>query len=186
MASKSNRKLLTKLLKSSDVRREHRDLLATDRTALRFVQGVCEHEDPTDVLLQLNRQDPHLVKTIFARGSSNSSFVDLVTMPFLGWLGKDALSVGTCGKRQQSICNELARAPGLMEGLLEAQTRGTISDEMTLLWFLERLILDDGADGILRSGCRQPSTLRNPWLRAEGYGQPCRLPPRGVRGVPSF
>lgn len=147
MASQSNRKLLAKLVKSSDVRTEHRDLLKNERTALRFVQGVCEHDDPTEVLFQLNRQDPHLVRTIFARGSSKSSFVGLVVMPFLGWLGKDDLSVGTCSKRQQSVCNELARAPGLLDGLLETQTCGEISDEMALLWFVERLVLDDDGDG---------------------------------------
>lgn len=147
MASQSNRKLLTKLFKSSDVRTEHRDLLRNERTAVRFVEGVCEHDDPTEVLFQLNRQDPHLVRTIFAEGSSKRSFVDLVVMPFLGWLGKDDLSVGTCSKRQQSVCNELARAPGLLDGLLEAQTCGEISDEMALLWFVERLVLDDDGDG---------------------------------------
>lgn len=145
MASQPNRKLLIKLLRSPDVRKEHRDLL-NERTALRFVQGVCEDEDPTDVLFQLNRRDQHLVRTIFTLGSSNS-FMDLVVMPFLDWLGKDALSIGTCSKRQQSICNEPARAPGVLDGLLEALNCDEISDELALVWFLERLLLDEGTDG---------------------------------------
>ncbi|CAN0020762.1 unnamed protein product, partial [Laminaria digitata] len=135
MDSQPNRKLLDKLLRSSNVRKEHRDLLQNERTALRFVQGVCEHDDPMDVLFQLNRQDQHLVRTMFTLGSSNS-FMDMVVMAFLSWLGQDALSIGTCSKRQQSICNELARAPGLLDGLLEALNCDEISDEMALLWFL--------------------------------------------------
>lgn len=145
MDSHRNRKLLDKLLRSTDVRGEHRALM-TETTASRFVQGVRGHEDPVDVLFQLNRADAHLVRTIFTLGSSNS-FMDVVVVPFLSWLAKDALSIGTCSKRQQSICNDLARAQGVLGGLLEALSCDEIADELPLVWFLERLVLDDGSEG---------------------------------------
>ncbi|CAN0462252.1 unnamed protein product, partial [Hapterophycus canaliculatus] len=66
---------------------------------------------------------------------------------FIDWLGKDDLSIGTCNFKQQLICNELARAPGVLDGLMEALNCDDISNEMALVWFLERLVLDDGQDG---------------------------------------
>ena len=156
--SQPSRKLLDKLLRSADIRKEHRDLLNT-RTASRFVQGVREHDDPMDVLFQLDKRDPRLLRTVFTLDSSNG-FMNLVVVPFLAWLGQDCLSIGTCSFKQQLVCNELASAPGLLDGLLEALNCDEISDEMALLWFLERLVLDQGEDGAAaRSSGSQHSAL---------------------------
>lgn len=154
----ASRKLLDKLLRSTDIRKEHRDLLNA-RTASRFVQGVREHDDPMDVPFQLDKRDPHLLRTVFTLDSSNS-FMNHVVVPFLAWLGQDGLSIGTCSFKQQLVCNELARAPGLLDELLEALKCDEISDEMALLWFLERLLLDHGEDGATaRSSGSQHSAL---------------------------
>lgn len=78
MDSQPNRKLLDRLLRSEDVRRQHRDLM-TKRTARRFVEGIRDHNDPMDVLFQLDKRDPRLVRTIFTLESSND-FMDQVVM----------------------------------------------------------------------------------------------------------
>lgn len=78
MDSQPNRKLLDKLLRSEDVRRQHRDLM-TKRTAWRFVKGIRDHSDPMDVLFQLDKRDPRLVRTMFTLESSNE-FMDQVVM----------------------------------------------------------------------------------------------------------
>ncbi|CAM9586369.1 unnamed protein product, partial [Ectocarpus sp. 8 AP-2014] len=160
MDPQPNRKLLDKLLRSGDIKRENRNLMNV-RAASRFVDGVRGHDDPTDVLFRLDQKDPHLIRTIFTLHSSND-FMDHVVMPFIAWLGKDELSIGTCSFRQQLICNRLARAPGLLDNLLEALNCDKISNEMALLWFVERLILDDGQDGVAaRSSNSKESALVN-------------------------
>ncbi|CAM9360644.1 unnamed protein product [Ectocarpus sp. 12 AP-2014] len=160
MDPQPNRKLLDKLLRSGDIKRENRDLMNV-RAASRFVDGVRGHDDPTDVLFRLDQKDPHLIRTIFTLHSSND-FMDRVVMPFIAWLGKDELSIGTCSFKQKLICNRLARAPGLLDNLLEALNCDKISNKMALLWFVERLILDDGQDGVAaRSSNSKESALVN-------------------------
>ncbi|CAM9689730.1 unnamed protein product, partial [Sphacelaria rigidula] len=141
-----HRKLLNRLLFSEDIRR---DIFTLDeRTASRFVEGLQQHESPMDPLFMIRRhKDKSMVRSIFTIGSS-SSFMDRVVVPFLGWLGQDALSKGTCKQCQQAIVNDLARAPGLLEALLDALRSDEISDEAALLWFIERLLLDDDQDGV--------------------------------------
>lgn len=117
-----------------------------EATARRFVTAISSHPDPMDILFQLNREDPALVKVMFTLGSS-SSFIDHVIMPFLAWLGRDELSIGTCNTRQLTICKDLACAPEMLDRLLEALCCDEISNEMALLWFLKRLVLDGGPDG---------------------------------------
>lgn len=136
-----------------------------EAAARRFVTAVSSHPDPTDVLFQLNREDPALVRVMFTLGSS-SDFIDHVVMPFLAWLGRDELSIGTYNLRQLAICKDLACAPDMLDRLLEALRCDEISNEMALMWFLERLVLDDGPDGATARASEVHRTIVNRLTRS--------------------
>lgn len=138
-------KLVDRILRSENIRRAMPGL--DERIASRFVKGLTEDEDPMDLLFRIRRaKDKHMIRTMFTLGSS-AHFVDGVVVRFIAWLGKDALSSGTCRQAQQMIINDLARAPGLLEALVDALRSDEISDEVALVWFVDRLLLDDGEQG---------------------------------------
>lgn len=145
MSHQPYRKLFDKLVRTENVRR---DMTAMNEgTAFRFVEALKHYDDPMDALFQLSRsRDKQLVRTMLSLGSS-SLFIHDVILPFLRWLGQGALSRGTCRRSQQKILNDIARLPGLLETLLDELKTHSIPDERAVVWFVERLLLDDGESG---------------------------------------
>ncbi|CAN0059030.1 unnamed protein product, partial [Choristocarpus tenellus] len=122
----------------------------------KFVRGVCDHDDPMSVLYSLSMpKDPFLLRSVLA--FANTALED-VLVKFLRWLGQDVLSRGTSCHAQQKVLLELWRTPGLADTMLDGIRCDDISDEMTIIWFIGRLLLDLGEAG---TEARSSDTLIN-------------------------